>query len=141
VRLEHGREVEVDDRVGREHERRPGDVPVVHHPQRRVRTAGRQHVVLDRRVLHVDAEPFAVPDHDLDLIAVLFAVRDHVVVLDPLAREDLDHPTDQAPAEEGHRGLGAQVAGRLEGERPGADPLPARQADADDLRHLRHRPA
>jgi hypothetical protein len=47
VRLEHRREVEVDDRVRREHEGRTGDVPVVHHPQRRVRATGRQHVVLD----------------------------------------------------------------------------------------------
>ena len=42
VRLHHRREIEVDHRVGREHERRLRDVPVLHHPERRVGAARRQ---------------------------------------------------------------------------------------------------
>ena len=90
------------------------------------------------RVLHVDPEALAVPDHDLDLVAVLLAVRDDVVAFDALARQDLDHPSDQAAPQEGHGRLRTQVPGRLQRERAGADTLAARQADPHDVRYARH---
>src|SRR4029453_2826931 len=138
VRLEHRLEVEVDDRVGREHERGLGDVPVLEHPERRGGAARRQGVVLDRGVLHVDAEALAVPDHHLDLVAVLLAVRDDVVVLDAFARQDLQPPADQPATEERHRRLRTKVAGRLERQRAGTHPLSTREADTDDVGHLGH---
>ena len=134
VRFDHRLEVEVDDRVRREHQRTLRDVPVVHHPKGGVGAALRERVVLHRRVLHVDAESLAVPDHDLDLIPVLLTVRDDVVVHDPLARENLEDPSDQAAAEERHRRLGAEVTRRLQRERARPHPLPPGEADPDEIR-------
>ena len=111
---------------------------MVEHPERGVRASRRGRVVLDRRVLHVDPVPLAVAEHDLDLVAVLLAVGDHVVVLDPLVREDGDHPADQPPPEERHRALGAQVARSLEGQRAGSDALSSGETDADDFGHPEH---